>query len=79
MTLNSQTKSLFKMAGPLISNDHKFNEDAFITSQYTHELLPKVLEVIEKYKVKDKKAIKLLHKCNTFINSLKKEASLLDF
>jgi hypothetical protein len=55
------------------------NEDAFIGSQYAHELLPKVLEVIEKYEVKDEKAVELLRECKTFINGLKKEVSLLDF
>jgi hypothetical protein len=32
MSLNSQTKSLFKMTGPLISNDHKFNAEAVVAS-----------------------------------------------
>jgi hypothetical protein len=37
MSLNSQTKSLFKMTGPLISNDHKFEVcfDVVQRSTYT--------------------------------------------
>jgi hypothetical protein len=69
----------FKMVADFLVGAQLINEDAFITSQYAHELLPKVLEVIEKYEVKDEKAVELLRECKTFINGLKKEVSLLDF
>jgi hypothetical protein len=69
----------FKMVADFLVGAQLINEASFIESEYAHQLLPKVLEVIEKYEVKDEKAVELLRECKTFINGLKKEVSLLDF
>jgi hypothetical protein len=82
-TQKGQTSELnlaaFKMVADFLVGAQLINEASFVESEYAHQLLPKVLEVISKYEVKDEKAVELLRDCKTFINGLKKEVSLLDF